>query len=158
MTAILETARFTVDELLERRHHLKTHLDRVQHALDLVHMHFEAENPERIDECIRLYCDDAEWEAPARRVSYKGPQKIKEMYLRLFASAHEFAWTPIERWATPERVLDDSIFTFQLMGDGFENAPLPIGTRVRLRLVHNFHIRDGLISKEIGYEVWGRDA
>ncbi|WP_375788614.1 nuclear transport factor 2 family protein [Bradyrhizobium sp. Pha-3] len=157
MNEILTKARLTVDELLERRHGLQTYEERVQHALDLVHMHFEAENPERIDECIRLYTGDAEWEAPARRISYKGPQKIKEMYLRLFASAHEFSFTPIERWATPDRVLDDSVFTFQLAGDGFENAPLPIGTRVRMRLIHNFHIRDGMIAKEIGYEIWSKD-
>jgi hypothetical protein len=25
-----------------------------------------------------------------------------------------------------------------------------------MRLIHNFHIRDGLISREIGYEVWRR--
>jgi hypothetical protein len=28
---------------------------------------------------------------------------------------------------------------------------------VRMRLLHNFHIRDGMIAKEIGYEIWGRD-
>jgi hypothetical protein len=24
-------------------------------------------------------------------------------------------------------------------------------------LLHNFHIRDGMIAKEIGYEIWRRD-
>jgi hypothetical protein len=33
---------------------------------------------------------------------------------------------------------------------------LPIGTKVKMRLIHNFHIRDGLIAREIGYEVWRR--
>jgi hypothetical protein len=28
---------------------------------------------------------------------------------------------------------------------------------VKMRLLHNFHIRDGMIAKEIGYEVWLRD-
>ena len=46
---------------------------------------------------------------------------------------------------------------FTLAGDGFENAPFPIGTKVKLRLLHNFHIRDGMIEREIGYEVWMRD-
>jgi hypothetical protein len=157
MANTIERARVAVDELLERRHRLRTYEDRAQHALDLVRMHFELENPERIDECIRLYSDDAEWEAPARRVSYKGPLTIRDMYVRLFAATHEFAWIPIERWATPDRVFDDSIAVFQLIGDGFENCPFPVGTHVRMRLVHGFHIRDGQISKEIGYEVWGRD-
>jgi len=26
-----------------------------------------------------------------------------------------------------------------------------------MRLLHNFYIRDGMIAKEIGYEVWLRD-
>jgi hypothetical protein len=109
MLAVLEKARITVDKLLERRHRLRTDKDRVQHALDLVRMHFELENPERIDECIRLYSDDAEWEAPARRVYYKGPLKIKEMYVRLFGATHEFEWIGVERWAAPDCVFDDSI-------------------------------------------------
>jgi len=157
MATILEKARLAVGELLERRHRLRTYEDRVQYSLDLVRMHFELENLERIDECIRLYSDDAEWEAPARRVSYNGALKIRDMYVRLFAATHEFAWIPVERWATPDRVFDDSVAVFQLIGGGIENCPFPVGTRVRMRLVHSFHIRDGLIAKEIGYEVWGRD-
>jgi hypothetical protein len=47
--------------------------------------------------------------------------------------------------------------TFGLSGDGFENCPFPIGTKVKMRLLHNFHIHDGMIAKEIGYEIWRRD-
>jgi hypothetical protein len=28
---------------------------------------------------------------------------------------------------------------------------------VKMRLLHNFHIRDGMITREIGYEIWRRD-
>lgn len=156
MVALVEQARMTVDDLIARRHKLRTYDEKVRHALDLVQMHLEEENPERIDECIRLYTDDAEWEAPARGISYTGPEKIKKMYLKLFSAVEDFVFTPVERWATPDRVFDDSFATFRLVGDGFENCPVPIGTNVKMRLIHNFHIRDGLISKEIGYEVWRR--
>jgi SnoaL-like domain len=155
--SLVETAKLTVDGLLARRRHLVTREDRIQHALGLVQMHFESENPERIDECIRLYTEDAEWEAPARLAKYRGQPLIKSMYVRLFAATADFEWHPIERWATEDRVFDDAIATFRLTGDGFENAPFPIGTKVHMRLTHNFHIRDGLICKEIGYEVWRRD-
>lgn len=157
MSTTIEMAKLTVDELLERRHRLQTYDERVQHALDLVYLHFETENPERIDERIRLYTDDAEWEAPARRVSYKGPQRIKEMYVKLFRASHDLSFTPVERYATPDRVFDDHVFEFQLIShDGFENCPFPVGTHCSVRLLHNFHIRDGLIAKEIGYEIWRR--
>jgi hypothetical protein len=40
---------------------------------------------------------------------------------------------------------------------GSKTAPFLVGTKVKMRLLHNFHIRDGMIAKEIGYEVWWRD-
>jgi hypothetical protein len=81
---------------------------------------------------------------------------IKKMYLRVFSGVVDFEFTPVERWATPDRVFDDSYASFKITGDAFENCPYPIGTKVQMRLIHNFHIRDGLISREIGYEVWRR--
>jgi ketosteroid isomerase-like protein len=156
MPALAEKARITVDSLIAQRHEPRTYEEKVRHALDLVQMHLEEENPERIDECIRLYTEDAEWEAPARLVNYKGRETIKKMYLKVFSGVEDFVFTPMERWATPDRVFDDSFATFRIVGDAFENCPLPIGTKVRMRLIHNFHIQDGLISKEIGYEVWRR--
>ena len=154
MTLLLEQARARVDEMLARRHSLYTVEERAQHALDLVEMHFECENPERIDEAIRLYTDDAHWEAPTRRVSYEGPRLIKQMYLRLFASFEEFEWEPVERWGNANRVFDDSIFRGRIIGNGIEGCPLPVGSLVHIRLIHKFEITDGLISNETGYEAW----
>jgi polyferredoxin len=96
-------------------------------------------------------------EAPARGVSYTGRESIKANYLKLFASAEGVRFEPIERFASPDRVFDDMWVYFTLAGDGFENCPFPKGTKVRMRLLHNFHIRDGMIAREIGYEVWLRD-
>ncbi len=157
MASLVERSRMTVDDLLGTRHKAKSYEERCRYAIDLVDMHLHEENPERIDECIRLYTPDAVWECPARRVIYTGRQKIKEMYLRLFASAEGMNFRSIERFASPERVFDDMEATFRLIGDGFENCPFPAGTRVNMRLLHNFHIRDGMIAREIGYEVWRRE-
>jgi hypothetical protein len=158
MASLIERSRMTVEELLASRDKARTYEERCRYALDLVDMHLHEENPERIDECIRLYTADAVWECPARRVSYAGRQKIKEMYLRLFASAEGMRFRPIERFATADRVFDDMEATFRLVGDGFENCPFPVGARVNMRLLHNFHIRDGMIAKETGYEVWRRET
>lgn len=157
MSSALERARMTVGQLLASRHQRRTYEERCRYALDLVDMHLHEENPERIDECLKLYTEDAVWDCPARRVSYVGRTKIREMYLRLFASAEGMKFHPIERFATADRVFDDMQATFRLAGDGFENCPFPIGTKVNMRLLHNFHIRDGRIAKEIGYEVWRRE-
>ncbi len=59
--------------------------------------------------------------------------------------------------APPDRVVDDMWATFRISGESFDNCPFPIGTKVKMRLLHNFHIRDGMIAKEVGYEVWRRD-
>lgn len=154
---IVTKSRETVEELLARRSAVKTYEQRCQYAMDVVDMHLHEENPERIDECLKLYTEDAVWEAPARGVTYVGRAKIKEMYLRLFRSGEGIQFEPVERFASPNRVFDDMWVRFRLVGDGFENCPFPIGTKVKMRLLHNFHIRDGMIAKEIGYEVWLRD-
>ena len=154
---LVTKSRETVDQLLARRSAPMTYEQRCQYATDLVDMHLHEENPERIDECLKLYTPDAVWEAPARGVTYVGRAKIKEMYLRLFRSGEGISFEPIERFASPDRVFDDMWVRFRLTGDGFENCPLPIGTNVKMRLLHNFHIRDGMIAKEIGYEIWLRD-
>ena len=153
---LVEKSRETVEQLLARRKLPKTYAERCQFALDLVDMHLQEENPERIDECIKLYSEDAIGETPARAVSYKGRDRIKEMYLRIFRSIEDVSLQPIARFATPDRVFDDMRATFRLTGDGFENCPFPVGTHVKMRLLHNFHIRDGMIAKEIGYEIWRR--
>jgi hypothetical protein len=154
---LMQKSHETVDGLLARRKLPKTYEQQVQYALDLVDMHLAEENPVRIDECIKFYSEDAVWEAPTRGVSYTGREKIKKMYLRVFDSAAGISFHPIERFASPDRVFDDMEVRFTLSGNGFENAPFPVGTKVKMRLLHNFHISDGLISKEIGYEVWQRD-
>ena len=51
-------------------------------------------------------------------------------------------------------MVDDSIVTFDQIGDGMVNAPLPVGSPVEMRLVHIFEMRDGKISKELAYEIW----
>ena len=158
MSLIVERARLTVEDLLAVRHQPRIYEEQCRYALELVDLHLHEENPERIDECLKLYAEDAVWECPARNVTYVGRREIREMYLRLFASAEGIRFRPIERFATPDRVFDDMEASFRLSGDGFENCPFPIGTKVNMRLLHNFHIRDGRIAKEIGYEVWRRDS
>ena len=154
---LIEKSRETVEQIMARRGAAKTYEEKAQYASDIVNMHLQEENPERIDECIKLYTEDAVWETPARNVSYKGRESIKKMYLRIFNSVENITFHPIERFSTPDRVFDDMLVTFRLIADGFENCPVPIGTKVKMRLLHNFHIRNGMIAKEIGYEIWRRD-
>jgi hypothetical protein len=45
----------------------KTYEQKSQYALDLVDMHLHEENPDRVDECIKLYTEDAIWDARSQR-------------------------------------------------------------------------------------------
>ena len=58
---------------------------------------------------------------------------------------------PIQRFATEDRVVDDSILTFEVAKDGYFN--FPVGARVEMRLVHIFKMRDGKITKEIASDM-----
>jgi hypothetical protein len=129
-----------------------------EHALWLAHWHFQFENPDQLPMLERLYHDDIVWEVPSRRVIHRGKKDVLENYARIFESGIDTKAIPVERYGTPERVFDDLEITFKLIDSkGFPNHPLPVGTRIAMRLVHNFHIQDGLIIREIGYEMWRPD-
>jgi len=129
-----------------------------EHALWLVHWHFAWENPAQVDMLADLYHEDIVWEVPTRRIVYRGREAVLDNYRRVFESAEDLAMEPVERYATAERVFDDCEVTFKLTSSqGFPNHPLPVGTHVAMRLIHNFHIQDGLIIRENGYEIWRPD-
>ena len=60
----------------------------------------------------------------------------------------------LQRFATEDRVIDDSVATVVLVGDGVENAPAPVGSKVEIRLLHVFEMRGGKISRELVFENW----
>jgi ketosteroid isomerase-like protein len=59
---------------------------------------------------------------------------------------------PLQRFATEDRVVDDSVARFKVIGP--YSVPVPIGSEVEMRLVHIFEMRDGRIAKEIAFEMW----
>ena len=144
-------------DILDRRFLARNHEERTAYAMDLIDRHLHEENPEQIDACMRLYTEDAVWEAPSRGVRYVGQQEIKKNYLGVFEAAEGIEFHQVERFGTPDRVVDDMWVTFRIRGPGFENCPYPVGTYVKMRLVHIFEIRDGLIARESGFEGWTVD-
>jgi hypothetical protein len=115
------------------------------------HIENEARDPGSI---MALYTEDIVLEVPGRALRFAGCAAIEENYRRMFGSMTEIEIEPLDRFATDDRVVDDMIARFRLTGDGMVNAPLPVGSRVELRLVHVFHMKDGLIAREIVHEQW----
>jgi hypothetical protein len=125
--------------------------------LAVVEAHFHNETPDTIDQAMALYGENIVWEVPGRGVLLKDHAAVKAAYLGLFESIRIHSWTHLSRWATEQMVFDDSIIEATIVGDKIQNAPFPVGTRVRMRLVHAFTLNEeGKIVREHGYEMWRR--
>ena len=68
----------------------------------------------------------------------------------MFSGFKDVEFRILDRFATEDRVVDDSVISLEIIKNGF--MPFPIGTKIEMRLTHIFEIRDGKISKEIGIE------
>lgn len=128
-------------------------MDLIERNLAVVatHIENEARDPALV---IPLYTDDIVLDIPSRGLSFAGKQAIEANYRRMFGALENVAIEPLDRFATDHRVVDDMIVRFTLAGEGMDNAPLPIGTDVEMRLVHVFEMRDGLIARETVHEHW----
>ncbi len=126
--------------------------DIIQANLATVEAHFHSEAANEVDEALKLYTDDIIWEAPARNLIFQGKEDVGNNYRKIFASIRDVEFRNLQRFATEDRVVDDSILTFFITQEGF--LPLPVGQEVEMRLAHIFEMRDGKISKEIAYEMW----
>jgi ketosteroid isomerase-like protein len=120
--------------------------------LTAVEEHFHSEAANDIERALELYTDDIVWEAPARNLVFRGKKDVADNYRKIFSSVREVKFRNLQRFATDNRVVDDSILTFELIQDGF--LPLPAGQKVEMRLAHIFEMRNGKISKEIAFEMW----
>ena len=58
----------------------------------------------------------------------------------------------LQRFATEDRVMDDSVVTFEVVRDGCW-PHFVSGQKIEMRLVHIFEMRDALISKEIVFDM-----
>ena len=128
--------------------------DRVAENLAAVESHFHSEALNEVELALAGFTDDIVWEAPAfngldRRFS--GKQAVARNYRDLFASMRDVKFQFLQRFATADRVVDDSIVTFEVAKDGYWH--FPVGARIEMRLVHIFEMRDGKISRELVFDM-----
>ena len=128
--------------------------DRIAENLAAVENHFHSEALNEVEAALALFTDDIVWEAPApnglnRR--FEGKVAVGKNYRELFASMRDVKFEFLQRFATEDRVVDDSIVTFEVAKAGYWHFPL--GSKIRMRLVHIFEMRDGKISRELVYDM-----
>ena len=113
------------------------------------HFHSEAEN--EVAAALKLYTDDIVWEAPALNglKSFLFRQSSSaENYRELWASMRDVTFTFLQRFATEDRVVDDSLVTFEVV----RGRPLafPVGSRrSKCGWSTSLEMRSGKISREI---------
>jgi SnoaL-like domain len=124
--------------------------------LKVVDFHFHTENPEEVEKAVAVYADDITWEAPARGVVMKDPKEVLEAYRNIFSTLAYRKTLGLRRFGTETSVFDDQLAHAYVVGDPslMPNLPFPKGTEICARLVHCFELRDGLITREVAYEVW----
>lgn len=122
--------------------------------LSVVEAHFHNENPDDVEKAIALYTDDIVWEAPTRGLVYDDPADVLVGYRGIFETVTFHKTTHLRRFATEQFVFDDQIADVSVIGEEMPNLPYPVGTRMSVRLVHVFEMRDGRIAREIAYEMW----
>jgi ketosteroid isomerase-like protein len=125
-------------------------------ALNLaaVEDHFHSEANNEVEAALDLYTDDIIWEAPAPNGlnrSFSGIEAVAQNYRELFASMRDVRFQFLQRFATEDRVVDDSITTFEVVKDGYWH--FPVGSKIEMRLVHIFEMREGKISREIVFDM-----
>jgi len=86
----------------------------------------------------------------------KDPKGVLEAYRNIFRTLVYRKTLGLRRFATENFVFDDQIGHVYVVGDPslMPNMPFPKGTEVCARLVHCFQLRDGLVTREIAYELW----
>jgi ketosteroid isomerase-like protein len=116
--------------------------DRIAQNLAAVENHFHSEALNEVEEALKTFTDDILWEAPAPNGlnrSFSGKEATAKNYRELFASMRDVKFQFLQRFATEERVVDDSIVTFEVAKDGYWH--FPIGSKIEMRLVHIFEAR-----------------
>jgi ketosteroid isomerase-like protein len=129
--------------------------DRITQNLTCVDGHFHSEAENDIEAALELYTDDIIFEAGALNGlnrSFSGKEAVAKFYRELWAAMKDVRFQFLQRFATENRVVDDSLVSFEVARDGCW-PHFSTGQKIEMRLVHIFEMRDGKISKEIVFDM-----
>ena len=118
--------------------------------LATVKVHFEAEKAGNWEKIKTMYTEDIIWERTSTNQVVKGKEAVAAAYVEVFSALKNWDFQCLDRFATEDRVVDESIFTFEVKKDGI--IPLPVGTRAKLTLVHIFKMRGCKVCRELVME------
>ena len=129
--------------------------DRIAQNLACVAGHFHSEAENDVEAALGLYTDDIVLEAAALNGlnrSFSGKAAVAKFYRELWATMADVKFQFLQRFATDDRVVDDSLVTFDVVRDGCW-PHFSAGQKIEMRLVHIFEMRNGKISKESVFDM-----
>src|SRR5215831_20633168 len=95
--------------------------DQITRNLTCVDGHFHSEAENNIEAALELYTDDIVFEAGALNGlnrSFAGKKEVAKFYRELWATMRDVKFQPLQRFGTKDRVVDDSLVTFEVVRDG----------------------------------------
>jgi steroid delta-isomerase-like uncharacterized protein len=115
--------------------------------MDIIDRHFAAENAHDVEGTLATYTDDIVWDDvthPACPV--QGKDAAGEIYASIIDAIPDINLESVRRFTAGDSVVDESILTGHVHGSwaGVEGGGAP----VKVRILHVFDIRDGLIARE----------
>ena len=129
--------------------------DRIAQNLACVDAHFHSEAENDVEAALGLYTDGIFLEAGALNGlnrSFTGKLEVAKFYRELWATMRNVKFQPLQRFGTEDRVVDDSLVSFEVVRDGCW-PHFFAGQKIEMRLVHIFEMLDGKISKEIVFDM-----
>ena len=129
--------------------------DRIAQNLACVAGHFHSEAENDVEAALELYTDDVIFQAAALNglnQSFSGKEAVARFYRELWATMADVKFQTLQRFATEDRVVDDSFVTFDVVRDGCW-PHFSAGQKIEMRLVHIFEMRGGKISKELVFDM-----
>jgi ketosteroid isomerase-like protein len=141
----------TFRDMIAIRKETKVDKDRIAQNLACVVSHFHSEAENDVEAALKLYTDDIIFEAAALNGlnrSFSGKEAVAKFYRELWATMADVKFQTLQRFATEDRVVDDSFVTFDVVCDGCWPY-FSAGQKIEMRLVHIFEMRDGNIDAAV---------
>jgi steroid delta-isomerase-like uncharacterized protein len=117
--------------------------------LDIIDRHFAAENAHDVQATLDTYTDDIVWDDVTHPdAPFHGKEEVGRVYSSIIDAIPDVVLTSVKRFAGEEGkyVVDESILSGHVEGQwsGMDGGGAP----VRVRILHIFELRDGLICYE----------
>jgi steroid delta-isomerase-like uncharacterized protein len=117
--------------------------------LDIIEKHFAAENAHDVAATLATYTDDIVWDDVTHPdAPFHGKEEVAGVYSSIIDAIPDVRLESVKRFTGDggRYVVDESILTGHVSGEwaGIEGGGAP----VKVRILHIFELRDGLISYE----------